>query len=88
MIFLAGFAYDIMGRRLTILVCFIITGAAGFFIPYPNKVYPWLFIIKVVYTMGIAPVFANPLINDYVGLKTRGRGISFMHAGMNIGHLF
>ena len=38
--------------------------------------------------MSIAPVFANPLINDYVGLKTRARGISFVHLGMNLGHIF
>ena len=38
--------------------------------------------------MTINPAFANPLINDYVGLKTRARGISFMHVGMISGHLF
>lgn len=78
-----------MGRRITILVCFVLTGVAGFFTPYfkPN-VYPWLLVIKILYTMSIAPVFANPLINDYVGLKTRARGISFVHLGMNLGHIF
>lgn len=88
-LFLAGFTYDIMGRKVTILVCFVISGIAGFFTPYASpNVYPWLFVIKVLYTMSIAPVFANPLVNDYVGLKTRARGISFVHVGMNIGHFF
>lgn len=78
-----------MGRRITILVCFFLSGVAGFFTPFPKPdVYPWLFVIKVAYTMTIAPVFANPLINDYVGLKTRARGISMVHLGMNLGHIF
>lgn len=67
----------------------IASGLFGFFTPYASPtIYPWLLVIKICYSMTIAPVFSNPLINDYVGLKTRARGISFVHVGMNLGHLF
>ena len=37
--------------------------------------------------MVICPVFSNPLVNDYVSIKTRARGIGYMHLGINFGLL-
>lgn len=84
-----GFTYDIFGRRITILVCFIAGAIDCFFTPYTYPhIYPSLLIVKIVYTMSIQPIFSNPLVNDYVTTDSRGRGIALVHLGMNLGHLF
>ena len=89
LVFIGGFAYDIFGRRITIFLCFMMCSIVCFFTPYTSPtIYPWLLIVKILYTMTIQPTFTNIQVNDYIAPDSRGKGIALVHLGMNLGHLF
>lgn len=84
-----GFLYDILGRRMTMLMCFILCSISALCIPLTAPhIYSWLLLAKIVFTMVITPIFCHPLINDYVHLESRGRAIAISHLGLSLGYLF
>lgn len=89
MVFIGGFTFDIFGRRITILLSLILSSICCFFTPFTSpKIYPWLLLVKIFYTMCIMPVFTNLPVNDYIAPDSRGKGIAMVHLGMHTGHLF
>ena len=47
-----GFTYDLIGRKITIGLSFILSGVFAFFMPYTGySIYPWLFVSKALTTM-------------------------------------
>lgn len=88
-VLIAGYGYDIFGRRVTIFTCLVVASVAAFFMPYTSPtVYPWLFLCKLLCTMAIQPCFSQPLVNDYVTGDTRGGGVALCLMGVELGHLF
>ena len=71
--FLAGYVYDIIGRRLTTFISFFSAAIAMFFVPYtaPN-VFPGLLLMRMLLQLFISGPTASPLPADYVHKDSMG----------------
>ena len=86
LVIVGGFTYDILGRKLTIGLSFVLTGVFALLMPYTGPdIYPWLLVTKLLATMVIQPLFSSPLLNDIVMKETRPRGLALIHLGINVG---
>lgn len=75
MLLAGGIFYDLLGRKTTIAMMFLLGALTCFPIPYGKNVsYPILYftIFKVVFNSSFVPLTMNPLINDYVVVQDRG----------------
>ena len=64
-----GMFYELLGRKKTISIMFIVGAISSLFIPYginlSHKISYFTF-FKVVYTCSMVPIIAKPFVNDYV----------------------
>ena len=75
-VFLNGIAYDVIGRRFTIILSHILGIVAGILAPFPSpNIYPFYYICKIAFTICGFSLLANPLVNDYIGISTRPRAL-------------
>ena len=74
---IAGFIYDLVGRRLTIAFSFLLMGAALFWTPYTLPSIYNLCLARMILGFAIQIQLGNPLINDYVYKNTRGKAVVF-----------
>ena len=66
-VLISGFVFDIIGRRKTLFVCFIVAGASAILMPMTTpSVYPGLLMVRIVFSMAAIPIQSNPLVNDYI----------------------
>jgi MFS family permease len=81
LVLMSGFVFDIFGRRKTLFICFIVSGLTAIITPFAPNIYPCLLIIRIIFSMSVMPIQANPLVNDYVAPESRGQGFSVMFLG-------
>ena len=82
---IAGFVYDILGRRFVIISCLFSSCALLVLVPHTS---PNMLHLKIVRSfLGMIEAFAttNPLIADYVKSDSRGKGVSIEVIGALIG---
>lgn len=86
--FIAGYLYDIIGRRFTLFISFFLGSALVFCIPYTApRVFPSLLSVRVCITLCFAAPAANPLIPDYVHKDSIGKAAVLVGVGFIIGEV-
>ena len=86
--FFAGYLFDIVGRRFTLLISFLISAGLLFSVPYtaPN-VYPWLLVVRILIGITTAAPLSNPLVADYIHKHAIGKAASMVAVGFVIGEV-
>jgi MFS family permease len=84
----AGYLYDILGRRLTIIFTMLPGAIVVMFIPNVAPSILLLIIIRICSSFGIWTLGCHPFINDYITKETRGRAVAIQSAGFIVGDLF
>lgn len=86
--FMAGYLFDIVGRRFTLFISFILSAALLFAVPYtaPN-VYPWLLVVRIAIGITTSAPLSNPLVADYIHKNAVGKAASMVAVGFVIGEV-
>ena len=85
---LAGYVFDILGRRWTLFSTFGLASIFLFCVPYTAPdVYPWLLLVRVAIGMCVAAPLANPLVAVYVHKDSLGKAASFISIGYILGEV-
>jgi len=86
--FLAGFLYDIIGRRLTLYLAFATTSILLYFVPHMAPVvFPNLALLRIAISFFIVVPIANPLIPDYLPKESVGLGTALVGVGYMLGEV-
>lgn len=76
-VFFSGLFYDLIGRKITIILFLTLCAISSFLSPYPApEIYPFYFMCKCGVTISAYAFFSNPLLNDYITVDSRPRTIS------------
>jgi MFS family permease len=83
-----GSIMDAVGRKWVSIVGFLISGLALFMMPlFSMSVFPYLYILRILQTIGIMPMINSPLFLDYIKHNTiavSGAWISMISTLANI----
>ena len=86
--FCAGYVFDIMGRKITLVSAFMGGAALLFAIPYTSpNVFPWLIIVRMAITFCFSAPAANPLLADYIHKDSIGKAATLIGIGYVIGEV-
>lgn len=86
--FFVGFIYDIVGRRWTLYLSFMISSTLMFFIPRTAPVvFPGLLLIRMAIAVFLVPPIASPLVADYLQKDAIGKGAALIGVGFIIGEI-
>lgn len=83
----AGYIFDIFGRRLTIFLCLAIASVLTAVTPWTEPSFIWLVVLKCVATFFINIPVCNPLCADYISREAIGRGVSINGVGAIMGEV-
>lgn len=84
----AGYLYDIIGRRFTLFISFFIGSIMVFTIPYTApSVFPALLSVRICITLCFAAPAANPLIPDYIHKDSIGKAAVLVGIGFIVGEV-
>lgn len=85
--FFISYAFELLGRKLTITISYLATGLIFFLIPH-TKPYFWLLaIMRCAIGITMSGPVAHPLINDYVRKNSRGKAIAINGLGAVFGEV-
>jgi MFS family permease len=73
-----GVSMDIIGRKLLIIVGFLIVSICLGMMPFFHSVYPSFLMFKIFIGVGILPAAATPLLPDYIVESSRGLGEGYV----------
>ena len=76
LVLFSGFLFDIVGRRKTIFLAFILCGISALIMPFTQTVFPGLLLARILFSVSIMPIVSNPLINDYITVDDRGKAFA------------
>lgn len=82
-----GYAFDILGRKITLFTSTLLSAIFMFFIPFAPAVYPWLYVIRMAIAATYAAPNASPLVADYVKKNSRGKATALYALGFVVGDL-
>lgn len=85
---LVGYAYEILGRKLTIFWSYFLTGLIFIAIPYTAPNYVCMAMLRCAIGVTMAAPMAHPLIPDYVVRKSRGKAVALTGVGLVVGEVF
>ena len=75
---IAGYVFDILGRKWTLFCSFAVASVCLGCVPYTHpNVYPWLLLVRIAIGMCTAAPLANPLVADYIHKEAIGKGATF-----------
>eukprot|EP00347_Sterkiella_histriomuscorum_P019975 403339576 len=84
-----GYIFDLCGRRITLCVSILIQGISLFFLPLVSpKVFPGVYLLRILFSVASMGPICSPLINDYVSRGSRGRANALLILGFQIGEFF
>lgn len=83
-----GYAYEILGRKLTIFWSYFVTGLIFIAIPYTAPHYVYMAILRCAIGVTMSAPMAHPLIPDYVVRKSRGKAVALTGVGLVLGEVF
>lgn len=85
-----GILYDLMGRKMTVCIFYLIGAVSCIGFPY-GKDLSWKItyytIMKTIYQSSFVPLTMNPFINDYVVVQDRGIAMGIQNFGLTAGNL-
>ena len=87
---LGGMIYDLLGRRATVAIMFIIGALMTAPLPYGKDLHLktlYFTIFKVAFNSSVVPLLMNPFINDYVQVQDRGLAMGLQNFGISTGSL-
>jgi MFS family permease len=84
---MGGLIYDLMGRFKTIAFMLFFGGVSTILIPIVSPSLIGFTIPRVVLQCTIVPVLMNPLINDYVKVRSRGVAMGMQQQGVTLGNI-
>lgn len=79
--FFISYAYELLGRRLTISMSYFLTGLIYFIIPYTKPKFWLLVVLRCAIGITMSGPLAHPLINDYIRKNSRGKAIAINGLG-------
>lgn len=82
-----GFLYDIIGRKLTTVLSFILGAISTILIPILSPSILGYDIARVLFCQSMVIMLSNPFINDYVTVQSRGVATGFQTIGLTVGNL-
>jgi len=86
--FFVGYVYDIIGRRLTLFMSFVISAILLYFIPHTAPVvFPNLLLLRMAIAASLVAPIASPLIGDYLPKESIGKGAALVGVGLIIGEI-
>ena len=82
-----GPIFDILGRKLPVVIGVLMTGITFFLYPMPSQIYPWYQILKILNNCGVLIGLNAPFLPDYisagsVGLASAYFGVTQTLAGL------
>ena len=84
-----GYVFDIVGRRITLSISIGLQSIMVLLMPYTSpEVYPWLLILRMGLSVFWVPLFAHPLVSDYIKKESRGKQIALNGIGFICGDVF
>ena len=84
---LAGYIYDLVGRRWTMSGGVFVAACLAVLIPYTAPSLVYFTILRAFMLMGMSVLGCHPLVNDYVTKSTRGRALALQSSGVFIGDI-
>ena len=85
---LFGSCHDLFGRKLTIVIGFMIASIAMALQPLLTSPYPGLIILRLVMLASLSGPASHPLVADYVKQKSRGTASAYVGLMAGMGVLF
>ena len=83
-----GLIYDMMGRRLTVIISFCLIGAGLVLVPFSAPNITFASLARGLMGIGIQMQISNPMINDYVKRDSRGKAFILNNVGYVLGETF
>ena len=84
----AGYTYEIIGRRETLAFGYLCTAVITIFLPHTAPDLTMHLWLRCLFAMAMAPGTSYPLVNDYIIKKDRGKAIALSGIGIVFGELF
>ena len=85
--FFISYAFELLGRKFTISLSYILTGIIFFLIPYTKPYFWFLAIMRCAIGVTMSGPISHPLINDYVRKNSRGKAIALNGLGQVFGEV-
>lgn len=82
-----GYVYDLLGRKITIGISFVLFVIALTWMPFTAPSLPTLIFTRILVGIALSIQLGNPLIIDYVIMESRGKATVFQNAGFVLGQL-
>ena len=86
-LYFVSYAFEFLGRRLTIFFSFITTAALFCLIPRMAPSYSWLMVVRCLIAITMAGPLSHPLIPDYVHKSSRGKAVALTAIGTVFGEI-
>jgi len=86
--FFISYAFELLGRKFTISLSYILTGICFIMIPYTKPYFWFLALMRCAIGVTMAGPISHPLINDYVRKNSRGKAIALNGLGSVFGEVF
>ena len=83
-----GPIFDYFGRKIPLVIGFLITGIAVAGIPMFRSLYPAFFILRVMLSCGSLTGLNAPLLPDYVQKESLGKAVGQVEVVINLAFIF
>ena len=87
LVLVIGFLYDIVGRKYTTVINFLIGSVATILIPVVAPSVIGYDVMRIIFIQTMVVMLSNPFINDYVTVQSRGVATGFQTIGLTVGNL-
>ena len=82
-----GLLFDLVGRRIMSVIAFLIGAGSTIMFPAVSPSILGYDIARILFVQSLFIMIANPFINDYVQVQSRGLATSFQMVGLTLGNL-
>lgn len=86
-IMFTSYAFEILGRRWTLFMSFMLTSLIYFWMPRAAPNYNTLMILRCLIAITMAAPLSHPLVADYVHVNSRGKMIALCGMGIVMGEI-
>ena len=86
-LFFVSYAFEILGRKWTLVMSYLSTSIMYFLMPRTAPSYGELMGVRCVIGITMAAPLAHPLIADYVHRDSRGKAIALCGMGIIVGEI-